>query len=77
MNSTGLSHFHLFIGVPWMVIYICEAFLIVTGNTFTVYIFWSIRKRLKRTSYLLINLAVANILVVLPSPTIKLRKIQM
>ena len=46
-----------------MVVYICEAFLILTGNFITIYIFWSIRKRLKRTSYLLINLAVADILV--------------
>ena len=46
-----------------MIIYICEAVLILTGNSITVYIFWSIRNRLKRTSYLLINLAVADILV--------------
>ena len=45
-----------------MVVYICEAVLILTGNSITVYIFWTIRKRLKRTSYLLINLAVADIL---------------
>ena len=63
MNSTGLNHFHLFSGVPWMVIYICEAFLILTGNSVTVHVFWNIRKRLKRTSYLLINLAVVDILV--------------
>ena len=54
---------HLFKGVPWMVVYICEAVLILAGNAITVYIFWSIRKRLKRTSYLLINLAAADILV--------------
>ena len=46
-----------------MVVYICEAVLILTGNSITVYIFWSIRNRLKRTSYLLINLAVADFLV--------------
>ncbi len=46
-----------------MVVYICEAVLILIGNSITVYIFWTIRKRLKRTSYLLINLAVADILV--------------
>lgn len=50
-------------GVPWLVVYICEAVLILTGNSVTVYIFWNIRKRLKRTSYLLINLAVADALV--------------
>jgi len=46
-----------------MIIYICEAVLILTGNTVTVYIVWSIRKRLKRTNYRLINLAVVDISV--------------
>ena len=63
MNNTSPGNIHLFIGVPWMVVYICEAIFILAGNSITVYIFWSIRKRLKRTSYLLINLAVADILV--------------
>ncbi|XP_078378629.1 somatostatin receptor type 2-like [Oculina patagonica] len=63
MTNTSSTHFQLFRGVPWMIVYICETVLILTGNSITVYIFWSIRKRLKRTSYLLINLAVADILV--------------
>ena len=63
MNSTSPEVFHLFKGVPWLITYICEAVLILTGNSFTIYIFWSIRKRMKRTSYLLINLAVADVLV--------------
>ena len=46
-----------------MVVYICEAFLILTGNSLTIYIFFRNRKRLKRTSYLLINLAVADAFV--------------
>ena len=46
-----------------MLVYICEAFLILVGNLFTIYIFWSIRKQLKRASYLLINLAVADFLL--------------
>ena len=46
-----------------MLVYICEAFLILVGNFFTIYIFWSIRKQLKRASYLLINLAVADFFV--------------
>ena len=46
--------------VPWMIIYICEAVLILAGNFITVCIFWSIRIQLKRTSYLLINLAAAD-----------------
>ena len=63
MNNRSLDNLYLFKGVSWMVVYICEAVLILTGNSITVYIFWSIRKRLKRTSYLLINHAVADILV--------------
>jgi len=63
MDSTKPEVFHLFKGVPWLITYTCEAVLILTGNSITIYIFWSIRKRMKRTSYLLINLAVADILV--------------
>ena len=62
-TSHEISKYTLSEGVPWLVVYICEAVLILTGNSITVYIFWSIRKRLKRTSYLLINLAVADALV--------------
>lgn len=59
-TSHEISKYTLSEGVPWLVVYICEAVLILTGNSITVYIFWNIRKRLKRTSYLLINLAVAD-----------------
>ena len=62
-TSHEISKYTLSEGVPWLVVYICEAVLILTGNSITVYISWSIRKRLKRTSYLLINLAVADALV--------------
>ena len=37
--------------------------LIFSGNTFTIFVFWKNRKKLKRTSFLLINLAVADLLV--------------
>ena len=66
MNNTSLDYglpFWLFKDVHWMVVYICEAFFILTGNSLTIYIFFRIRKRLKRTSYLLINLAVADAFV--------------
>lgn len=66
MNNTSLDYglpFWLFKDVHWMVVYICEALLILTGNSLTIYIFFRIRKRLKRTSYLLINLAVADAFV--------------
>ena len=42
---------------------IVETLIIVVGNIFTIYVFWRHRTRLKRTSFLLINLAVADLLV--------------
>ena len=40
-----------------------ESHLILTANTFTVNIFWCHQNKLKRVSYLLINLAVADLLI--------------
>ena len=40
-----------------------ESLLILTANTFTVNIFWCHQNKLKRISYLLINLAVADLLI--------------
>ena len=40
-----------------------ESFLIFSGNSFTIFVFWKNRNKLKRTSFLLINLAVADLLV--------------
>ena len=47
-----------------------QSLLILTANTFTVhvYIFWSHRNKLKRTSFLLINLAVADLLIGFTEP---------
>ena len=42
---------------------IVETLIIVVGNIFTIYVFWKHRTRLKRNSFLLINLAVADLLV--------------
>ena len=42
---------------------VLECAIISIGNIFTIYVFWTHRKRLKRTSILLINLAVADLLV--------------
>ena len=63
MTNTSHDNLGLFSDVPWMVVYISEAVLILTENFITVYIFCNIRKRLKRTSYLLINLSAADVLV--------------
>ena len=40
-----------------------ESLLIFSGNSFTIFVFWKNRNKLKRTSFLLINLAVADLLV--------------
>ena len=40
-----------------------ESLLIFSGNSFTIFVFWKNRGKLKRTSFLLINLAVADLLV--------------
>ena len=42
---------------------IVETLIIIVGNIFTIYVFWKHCTRLKRTSFLLINLAVADLLV--------------
>ena len=42
---------------------ILECVVIIVGNIFTIFVFWKHRSRLKRTSFLLINLAVADLLV--------------
>ena len=40
-----------------------ESLIIIISNIFTVFVFWKHRNKLKRTSLLLINLAVADLLV--------------
>jgi len=40
-----------------------ESFIIIAANIFTIFVFWKHRNRLKRPSFLLINLAVADLLV--------------
>ena len=47
---------------------ILESVIIVVGNLFTVFVFWKHRNKLKRTSFLLINLAVADLLVGFSEP---------
>ena len=42
---------------------VIESLLVFSGNTFTIFVFWKHRNRLKRTSFLLINLAVADLFV--------------
>ena len=49
--------------IVFVVIVTLEVTIIVTGNVFTIFVFWTQRLRLKRTFLLLINLAVADLLV--------------
>ena len=42
---------------------ILESLIIIVGNIFTIFVFWKHRNGLKRTFFLLINLAVADLLV--------------
>ena len=51
--------------ITLVIIYTLEAVLIVFGNAFPIFVFWTERSRLKRTYFLLINLAVADLLVVI------------
>ena len=47
---------------------ILESVIIIVGNAFTIFVFWKHRNRLKRTSFLLINLAVTDLLVGFTEP---------
>ena len=49
--------------IVFYVVLSIEDFLICTGNTFAIYVFWKKRRTLQKASYLLINLAVADLLV--------------
>ena len=49
--------------ITLVIIYTLEAVLIVFGSAFPIFVFWTERSRLKRTYFLLINLAVADLLV--------------
>ena len=49
--------------IVFCVVFSIEAFLICIGNAFTVYVFWKKRRTLQKASYLLINLALADLLV--------------
>ena len=47
----------------FVVIFALEAIFVVFGNTFTIFVFWNQRSRINRTYFLLINLAIADLLV--------------
>lgn len=47
----------------WTVLFIIETVVIIAGNIITIIAFWKLRSVLKRTYYLLINLAIADLTV--------------
>ena len=49
---------------------VVESLLVFGGNIFTIFVFWKHRNRLKRTSFLLINLAVADLFVGISEVTV-------
>ena len=54
----------------FIVVFAFEAFVIIIGNLFTIFVFWTQRLRVKRTYFLLINLAVADFLVGIAEATV-------
>ena len=49
--------------IVFCVINALQAVIILAGNAFTIYVFWTRRLSLKRTAFLLINLAVTDFLI--------------
>jgi hypothetical protein len=49
--------------IVFTTVFTVEALVITIGNTLTIFVFWTHRFHLKRTYFLLINLAVADLLV--------------
>ncbi|XP_022792358.1 somatostatin receptor type 4-like [Stylophora pistillata] len=58
------------VALVFTAIYAVQATIIIIGNTFTIFVFWTQRFRLKRFCYLLINLAVCDLLVGITEPII-------
>ena len=56
--------------IVFIVIFVLEAASIITGNMFTIFVFWTQRTHLRRTCFLLINLAVADLLVGITEPIV-------
>ena len=49
--------------ILFIVVYTLEVAIIIIGNTFTIFVFWTQRLHVKRAYFLLINLSVADFLV--------------
>ena len=48
--------------VLFLCVIVTECLIVIVGNIFTMFVFWKHRNRLKRTSFLLINLAFVDLL---------------
>ena len=51
------------LSVLWTTVFTVESLVIILGNIVTIIVFWKRRSQLKRTSYLLINLSVADLMI--------------
>ena len=56
--------------ITFIAIYVLEATFIIIGNSFTIFVFWTQTSHLKRSYFLLINLAVADLLVGIAEPIV-------
>ena len=56
------------IAIAFIGVFVTEAIVIIIGNTFTIFVFWTKRVHLKRACSLLISLAVADLLVGITEP---------
>ena len=56
------------IAIAFIVVFLTEAIVIIIGNAFTIFVFCTKRLHLKQTCFLLINLAVADLLVGITEP---------
>ena len=52
------------------VVSVLEAIVIIIGNAFAIFVFWSQRLSLRRTCFLLINLAIADLIVGITEPIV-------
>ena len=56
--------------ITFAVISSVETIVIIIGNAFTIFVFWSRRLSLRRTCFLLINLAIADLIVGITEPIV-------
>ena len=56
--------------IAFIVVYVMEAVFIIIGNSFAIFVFLTERLHQKRTCFLLINLAVADLLVGISEPIV-------